>query len=140
MPSDLNWNLDTSELDRIIRDADTNTDKIVRKLAFDGERYAKEEAAVETSAMRNSVYVVTSKEDHYQQAAQDAKSKNPGVQTEPHPTPGEGEARFGPCVDYAIHQEFGTSKMAAHPFVTPAVEKIRKEFEDGTTYREMVEK
>ena len=31
-------------------------------------------------------------------------------------------------VHYGIYQEFGTSKMAAHPFMSPAIEAIRPSF------------
>jgi len=31
-------------------------------------------------------------------------------------------------VNYGIHQEFGTVKMAAHPFMVPAVENVRPGF------------
>ena len=34
-------------------------------------------------------------------------------------------------VDYGIYQEFGTTKMAAHPFMTPAAEAVRQPFLDG---------
>lgn len=34
----------------------------------------------------------------------------------------------GPGVEYAIHHEYGTSRMAARPFVGPAVEAIRDDF------------
>jgi len=34
-------------------------------------------------------------------------------------------------VSYGIYQEFGTIKMAAHPFMHPAVEKIRAGFEQA---------
>lgn len=144
MPSELDWKLDTKDLDRIIKDADTNADKIVRRLAFKGAGYAKQNAPVATSALVNSIYVVTNKSDDYASAsgkAMGAAWKKAGEirETEPHPKPDNGEARFGPCVNYAEYQEYGTSKMAAHPFMTPAFEKLRKEFQDGTTYREMVD-
>ena len=137
--SDLEFKLDTTELDRIIRDADVNADKIVRYLAFKGEGYAKELAPYDTTALRNSIYTVTHEEDHYREADSNAKSKRKDVITEPHPAPEKGEARFGPCVSYASYQEFGTSKMSAHPYMTPAIERLRKEMQDGTTYREMVD-
>jgi HK97 gp10 family phage protein len=38
-------------------------------------------------------------------------------------------AYVAPGVNYAYFQEFGTSKMAAHPFLTPAVEKADEDFE-----------
>jgi HK97 gp10 family phage protein len=32
------------------------------------------------------------------------------------------------AVDYGIYQELGTSKMGAHPFMVPAVETVRPEW------------
>ena len=32
-------------------------------------------------------------------------------------------------VNYGIHQEFGTVKMAAHPFMVPAIENVRPGFD-----------
>ncbi len=34
-------------------------------------------------------------------------------------------------VEYGIYQELGTSKMAAHPFLVPAIEKWRAKFMDA---------
>lgn len=34
-------------------------------------------------------------------------------------------AVIGTDVDYAVHQEFGTVKMAAHPFLRPALEAAK---------------
>lgn len=34
----------------------------------------------------------------------------------------------GSDVEYAQYVEFGTSKMAAHPYLQPAVEKVRKDY------------
>lgn len=33
--------------------------------------------------------------------------------------------------DYGVHQEFGTHKMAAHPFMTPAIEHVRPVYNEG---------
>lgn len=38
-------------------------------------------------------------------------------------TKDEVVGRVGTNVDYAIPQEYGTSKMAAHPYLRPALEK-----------------
>ena len=48
----------------------------------------------------------------------------------------EGEtARVGTAVEYAVYQEFGTSRMAARPWLRPAVDEhhaeIRKAFADA---------
>jgi len=34
-------------------------------------------------------------------------------------------------VEYGIFNEFGTSKMAAHPFMIPAIEKWARKFQDA---------
>ena len=34
-------------------------------------------------------------------------------------------------VDYGIYNEFGTSRMTAQPFMTPAVDGVRSEFLEG---------
>ena len=135
----ISWTLDTRELDRIVANCDKSRDQIIRRLAFEIEGDAKQNAPYDTTALRNSIYTVTANEDNYQQASGAAQEKRPGVQTEPHPKPNEGEARVGPCVDYAAYQEFGTSKMPAHPYLTPAFEKVRGKFEDGTTFKELCE-
>ncbi len=38
-------------------------------------------------------------------------------------TVGGGEVDIGVAADYAVHHEFGTSKMAARPFMRPALLK-----------------
>ena len=32
-------------------------------------------------------------------------------------------------VDYALYLEYGTTKMAAHPFIQPAVERVKRELD-----------
>ena len=148
MSSSLSFKLDTKELDRIIKDADTNADKIVRKLAFKVAGYAKQNAPYITTALRNSIYVKTSRYDGYSKASTAAKSKSEGVETAEHPECKPGEARVGPCVAYGARVEFGfvgkdslgrNYNQPTHPYLTPAIEQIRKEFNNGTTYREMVD-
>jgi HK97 gp10 family phage protein len=34
----------------------------------------------------------------------------------------------GDGVEYGIYQELGTSRMAAHPFMRPAVEMVQREY------------
>lgn len=138
-PDNLTWTLDTKELDRIVKNCDMKAEQVIRHLAFEVEGIAKQLAPYDTTALRNSIYTVTEKDDNYTDASNAAKDKRPGVETEPHPKPGKGEARVGPCVEYGQYQEFGTSKMAAQPYLTPAVEKVRTKFEDGSTYKEICE-
>ena len=135
--NNVTYTLNTAELDRIVRDCGMKAEEVVRRMAFEVEGAAKQMAPYDTTALRNSIYTVTEKEDNYQAAASDAQGSRPGVQTEPHPKPGPSEARVGPCVEYAEFQEFGTSKMAAQPYLVPAIEQVRGKFEEGRTYEEL---
>ena len=139
MPTpNITWTMDTEKLDAIIRDANMTRDQIIKRAAFEIEAIAKRLAPVDTSALRNSIYTVTPKEDNYQQAESSALSKNPEAGMVEIPTPPEGCASVGPAVEYGIYQEFGTSKMAAQPYMTPAFEQVKAKLEDGRTYKELV--
>lgn len=134
-----NVKLDTKELDRIAAQLDTNRTRICVRFAFQAEGLMKQLAVKDTSAMANSVYTVTKDDDGYSQAAGDAHAKRPNVETEPHPKP-EGNiiARVGPCVNYAGYVEFGTSKMAAQPFVGPSIESLADRYNSGKEWEELV--
>lgn len=43
----------------------------------------------------------------------------------------ELEATIAPHVDYAEHQEFGTSRMAAHPYMRPAIDEHENDILDA---------
>jgi HK97 gp10 family phage protein len=76
---------------------------IVEETAALIEGLAKTKAPVRTGALRNS------------------------IQSE---RTGEREAVVRVGVDYGIYQEFGTSKMAAHPYLMPAAEEAKPRFEE----------
>ena len=40
---------------------------------------------------------------------------------------GNTQAFVGTDVEYAVHQEFGTSKMKAHPYLRPALDEKQQE-------------
>lgn len=132
--------LDTKELDRIAKQLNVKREAVGRRMALQIESKAKQLAPKDTGALRNSIYTVTQKEDGYGKAQSEAKSSNPGVTTAPHPTPtGKIIANVGPSVNYAEYQEFGTSKMAAHPYLTPAVEEVAQKYNSGDEWKELVE-
>jgi len=127
--------VDTAVLDRIIKELPERVERVGRKMAFVLEGYAKRNAPVDTGALRNSIYTVTKTSDGYGAAASGTKGRT----TEEHPTPsGKIIANVGPCVDYAEFQEFGTSKMAAQPYMTPAVEQVEKDFNDPKNWEEII--
>jgi HK97 gp10 family phage protein len=81
-----------TELGEMIEKMPARAEQIIRQVAFRAEGHMKQRAAVDTGAMRDSVF--TEIVDNF-------------------------TAEVGPSVEYAIYQEFGTSRMAAHPFVIP---------------------
>jgi HK97 gp10 family phage protein len=91
--------LDTVILDRIINEQQREAGKIVRRASYAVEGQAKSKAPVDTGALKSSLM---------------AEQKSGILSWWVH----DG-------MDYGIHQEFGTSRMAAQPFMIPAVEAIR---------------
>ena len=139
MPEHIKVVLDTKELDRIAGKLGMNRNRIVARAAFEIEREAKQNAPYETTALRNSIYTVTKDQNGYTDASNAARSKRPDVETEPHPTPDEGSAYVGPCVEYAEFVEYGTSRMAAQPYLTPAAEKVMNKYNNGEAWKELCE-
>ena len=108
--------IDTSGINRILRNLGGNRDRVVRRIAFEVEARAKQKAPVDTGALRASIYTRTSNE------------QAPG----PHPIPAPtepGVAHVGPSVEYGVYQELGTSRMAAQPYLGPAVAEVRANLE-----------
>ena len=118
--------LDLSGIERFEREFPARAEALVDKVAFDVQGRAQNMAPVDTGALRNSIYTVTRKSDGYRNAASAIKAANPEAETAPLPIPDEElVAHVGPSVEYAIYQELGTSRMAARPFLIPAVEQLR---------------
>lgn len=91
--------LDTSVLDGIVSALPKRTNEILRRGAFAVEADAKGMAPVDTGALRNSIH--TEEQSPFMYFVMDG-------------------------VHYGVYQEFGTYKMRAQPFMTPAVEKNRE--------------
>jgi HK97 gp10 family phage protein len=79
---------------------------VVRKTAKDVEARAKTRAPVDTGALKNSI----------QARPRDELTSEVVVGQE-----------------YGLYQEFGTVKMAARPFLRPAVEEVAPAFEAAVT-------
>lgn len=144
--------IDTRELDRIAGKLNRSRKAIGKRIAFEIEKQAMQNAPIQTSALENSHYVVTQDFDGYEVAKAKVKELNPKAETAPHPTP-EGNiiANVGPCVEYAEPVEYGhtrgvsvmgetfTANVAAQPYLTPAVEKVAQKYNDGSAWKELVE-
>jgi HK97 gp10 family phage protein len=92
--------LDTRVLDALAKNLDTNTDGALKALAYQVEGQAKSLAPVDTGALKGSIWTDRKRAGLY------------------HVSDG---------VEYGIYQELGTSRMAAHPFMVPAVEGVAGE-------------
>jgi HK97 gp10 family phage protein len=122
--------IDTVKLDQLIKDAPEMVDKAIRATAFSVEASAKMLAAVDTGAMRASIFTKTSRSNGFDAAGEGVIGKNAMVEPMD-PTPTDCPlmtAYVAPGVNYAYWVEFGTGKMAARPFLTPAVEKANETF------------
>lgn len=90
--------LDTRELDRIAAHLDTNTERALAAIAEAVLEQARPRTPVDTGNLKNSLE-------------------------------SEQMSRFlwwiHDGTDYGIYQELGTSRMAAQPFMVPAVENVR---------------
>ena len=97
--------IDLKGLEKITKELEPRAQKILDEAAFEVETNAKQNAPVLTGALRNSIHVnKTSNQNKFSRVISDG-------------------------VEYGIYQELGTSRMAAQPFMIPAVEAIREKFE-----------
>lgn len=92
--------LDTKELDRLAQALDANAGRALAALAFQVEGHAKNFAPVDTGALKNSIQA--------EQRGTLAWWVRDGV-------------------EYGIYQEFGTYRMAAQPFMIPALERVQRD-------------
>lgn len=103
------FTVDTSQLNALAASltaasakAKTMAGMAVAKTALDCEAAAKRRAPVDTGALRNSIGT---------SIAGDRMS-----------------AEIGPTVNYAPYQEYGTSRMAAQPYMGPALDEVTPGF------------
>ena len=94
--------LETHGLQQILRSLDGDAEKVLDVAARNIERIAKDLAPIDTGALKNSIHVI--KEKPLERIIADG-------------------------VEYGIYQEYGTTRMGAQPFMTPAVERERAQLE-----------
>ena len=111
--------VDTSRLNRILRNVDGDFADVVATVGFAIEREYKINVPVDTGATRASTFTKLPTGGN-QPAAWE------GVQYVDLPDPGDLEAIVGPTTNYAIDIELGTSRMAARPVLTQAVETVAR--------------
>ena len=122
--------VDTTRLNQILARLPGNLEQNIRAVAFAIEAKAKVRAPFETGALRSSIYTRTSKgtfSNGKPTAGLPEVSGNPP--REELPRVKAGEAVVGPSVEYGIYQELGTGRMAARPYLGPAVNSSADELE-----------
>jgi len=105
--------------------------RLVRRTALDVERRAKVHAPVDTGFLRNSIYTVTAESSGYAEAWRIAKEIAPRVFLEEMVRPSELSALVMVGAEYGAFVEFGTARMAAQPYLRPAVEEAREAWRRG---------
>lgn len=133
--------VDTTVMNRILRNLKGNTADAVRAVAFSVEGKAKEQIkslnAIDTGAMLNSVYTRTFKSAHSEGRASSegaiasrVKALNKDAVMESLPIPrGEHEAFVGPSVEYAISVHYGDARRSGRPYLQNAVNDIGRDME-----------
>lgn len=121
--------LDTSRLDRIIKNSGANAHDLVRAVAFAVEAQAKPRTAIDTGALRNSIYTrIGAKVDGGAAAHAEARARNPKAELVTLPEPQSNTvAHVGPGVAYGLEQEFGSARQAGHPYLVPAVREVERD-------------
>lgn len=123
------WEIDTTRLNRILNNLPGNRRDAVRATAFAIERKAKPKTRFDTGALRSSIYVRLGK----------GATPLPVVEGDaervelPEPE-NDDTAHVGPSVEYGIWQELGTENMAGQPYLGPAVSESADELERGMRY------
>lgn len=109
---------------------------LVRKAAFDIQAWAAGAAPVDTGFLKSSIYVVTSDSSTYGMGVTDG-GPNAELLDEVDRPESPTEAIVAVGANYGLYQEFGTVNMSAQPYLTPAVEAVRPQFEASLEMLEM---
>lgn len=124
---DVEWEIDTAQLNNILRNVPGNRRTAVRATAFAIERKAKPRTRVDTGALRSSIYV---RMGRGATALPQLPAEAGDVVRVELPQPEDDDtAHVGPSVEYGLYWELGTHVMAAQPFLGPAVNEAAEELE-----------
>lgn len=111
--------VDTRKLDLIMKNLPKAILAVEEKIGADVVAVAKELAPVDEGTLQASIYMRTPDENDRPGVTADS-----GVFDLPAPKD-KLSVVVGPSVGHGIWQELGTSKMAAQPYLAPAVAKVR---------------
>lgn len=133
MKLDIEVTISKNDFEAIAADIRSRLNVVLRKVALDLERRAKDNAdqmiyngnnrnPLPTGALKASIFTVTNKFSTYEQAVAEAKSLNPSAQMIARPVvDAELTAFVAVGVLYGLYVNFGTVNVPARPFFTQAV-------------------
>ena len=96
--------INTQKLEKFANSQDISTDLALKETAYQVEGLAENKAPVRTGALKNSIHTEKVSHEDY---------------------------RVADGVEYGIYQELGTYKMAAHPFLIPALKTAIQQIYDA---------
>lgn len=102
--------------------------QVVRKTAFDLQAAAASNAPVDTSFLRNSIYVKTSQESTYGTGG-GPTHKDSYLLPEVESPPDDKTAYVAAGANYSVYVEMGTRHMSAQPYLAPAADAVQPSFE-----------
>lgn len=137
--------IDMTQLNRIMNDFDYNVEQVITGLAFELESETKQNieavGAIDTGALRASVFTRTKNMDRPVQQMSEIANKRPEADIVELTRPdGNVIASVGPVVEYGVYVEFGHHNVPGRPFLSPAVEKISRDFKSGETYKRIFDR
>ena len=124
MPAKLNYVLNTIRLELILKGLPGRTEDNNRAIAFRVEAGAKLKSPHKTGANQNSIYTVCGNQDGFAESQAKVQASNPDAVQHSLPKPKGHDAHVGPSMDYSIHLELGTRRMAARPYLLPALREV----------------
>lgn len=103
-------------------------ERSMQKIGMEAQSVAVKKAPVDTGLLRNSItYALAGKPPAVTSYKADRGGESGRYSgSEPEDGPREKSVYIGTNVEYARHQELGTSKTKAHPFLRPAANQASK--------------
>lgn len=109
--------------------------KVVRKTAFDIQAMAAAAAPVDTGFLKNSIYVVTGDGESTYGRAQEPSGSQQLLPEVDHPAK-KTEAIVAVGAEYGLYVEYGSVHGPAQPYLTPAAETMKTQFEHAMRHLE----
>lgn len=124
---DVTLSINANNVDQVMTDLKEELDIALEMVGMAAEGDAAKMCVADTGRLRNSISFSTKTNNTAKSYSWKDSTKGRGTKagsdvTESHGGEQEGKVYIGTNVTYAEHVEYGTSKMAAQPFLRPAIQ------------------